>query len=495
MEKKKAFKSSKREYRKYMKRLRKKVVEWVEMLIRSIYLSFVFAPAAVTLPLALLQGIDDVDEEGKHWWWSLLRNCIRRSGPCTIKFSQWACQRADLFPLLMCTQLQDLQINAARHSLIDSLRALKNTRELGGKWENTLSLEKGEDGEPVLLGSGCIAQVFKAKYKEDGVKRDDRKSVAVKVVHPSAARSIKADTNIMLAITRVLEAVVPGSESLSLHESVQEFTSIMLRQLDLRNEAESLRIFRRNFSSSSSQGGSSSGDGVRFPSPLVTGRNVLVETLEPGSTVAELMPVIEGNAGVRQQLTQVLLDTILKMTFEDNYIHADLHSGNIMVSGLDSSSGSNNNNNNSAKSLGISIIDTGLVASLNGQDRRNFIDLFSAVVRNKGEEAGSLMIERNRHPANAAMTEESRRKFAAEIAGVVDEVHSSGLSLGRIGVAALLQKVLVACYKHQVKLESKFVSTVLAIGVVEGLGRRLDPDVDVLKKAAPYIFKATLRSL
>jgi aarF domain-containing kinase len=81
------------------------------------------------------------------------------------------------------------------------------------------------------------------------------------------------------------------------------------------------------------------------------------------------------------------------------------------------------------------------------------------------------------------------------VAALVQEVHSSGLSLGRIGVAALLQKLLVACYRHQVKLESKFVSTILAIGVVEGLGRRLDPDVDVLQKAAPYIVRASLSSL
>jgi aarF domain-containing kinase len=67
-----------------------------------------------------------------------------------------------------------------------------------------------------------------------------------------------------------------------------------------------------------------------------------------------------------------------------------------------------------------------------------------------------------------------------------------GLSLGKIGIGYLLQKVLVLCYTHQVKLEPKFVSVMVALGVVEGLGKRLDPDVDVLKRAAPYVFKAAL---
>lgn len=48
------------------------------------------------------------------------------------------------------------------------------------------------------------------------------------------------------------------------------------------------------------------------------------------------------------------------------------------------------------------------------------------------------------------------------------------------------------CYTHQVKLEPKFVSVMVALGVVEGLGKRLDPEVDVLKRAAPYVFKAAL---
>lgn len=52
--------------------------------------------------------------------------------------------------------------------------------------------------------------------------------------------------------------------------------------------------------------------------------------------------------------------------------------------------------------------------------------------------------------------------------------------------------MLVLCYLYQVKLEPKFVSVMVAMGVVEGLGKRLDPDVDVLLRAAPYVLKATL---
>jgi aarF domain-containing kinase len=67
----------------------------------------------------------------------------------------------------------------------------------------------------------------------------------------------------------------------------------------------------------------------------------------------------------------------------------------------------------------------------------------------------------------------------------------AGLSLGRIGIGALLQRVLALCYIYQVKLEPKFVSVMIALGIVEGLGKRLDPDVDVLIRAAPYVLRAS----
>ena len=484
-----SHKSIRKRQRAFWRRLRRKMKVWVEMLIRSIYLGLIFAPAAITLPFAVIQGLDKEKGGKGDWWWNWLRECVRQSGPCNIKFSQWLSQRPDLFPLLLCDQLRDLQVNASTHSIKHSLRALE--KAFGRKWSETITLARNEHDEPVIIGSGCIAQVFRGRLKKQKKGGgEEEHDVAVKVVHPRAAKSIAADTNIMLALARLIE-LLPGTDSLSLHESVQEFTKLMLSQLDLRNEAKSLKEFRKNFaiSTSAADGNNQYRRRVRFPGPLAVSKSVLVETFEEGETIAEAMKAIESDHQVRSGLAQVLLDAILKMTFEDNYIHADLHSGNIIVRGL------RNGNVGESGGITLSLIDTGLVAALGVVERRDFLDLFRAVVQNQGALAGRLMIERNKHPRNETMPRETRAAFEGEVAALVQEVHSSGLSLGRIGVAALLQKLLVACYRHQVKLESKFVSTILAIGVVEGLGRRLDPDVDVLQKAAPYIVRASLSSL
>ena len=208
----------------------------------------------------------------------------------------------------------------------------------------------------------------------------------------------------------------------------------------------------------------------------MTTENILMESYCPGQTIADILSTLHNEE--KTLLANMGLDAILKMVFSDNYIHADLHGGNIIV-------------HRDGNTYNMAMIDAGLVASLEAIDRRNFIDVFKAVILDRGDTVGQLMIDRNKHK-NPDLTPAQQQEFQQEIGRIVHQVHESGLALGRIGVSNILQSLLVACYKYQVKLESKFVSVLLAIGVVEGLGRRLDPDVDILKKAAPYILKAAV---
>ena len=455
-------------------------MEGVRIVNRSTYLALVFAPPLLTSPLLLFSR----DGETVQWWWSLLRTTICRSGPCNIKFSQWIATRPDLFPLVVCQQLQDLQTNASRCSW----RLTKQTLEtmFGSHWPEMFFLEIDPDsGEPVVVGSGCVAQVLKGRLLQP-VERAGL-PVAIKVIHPTVAVAIQDDLRIMRFAARLLESV-PSLSQLGLLESVEEFALFMNSQLDLRREAAALSRFRANFSpppGSKSQAGTHS---VDFPEPiypLVTPL-ALVETFAEGQLMLDLIGSID--APTRHRLATLGLDAILKMVFQDNFIHADMHMGNLIVlrdGGGGVGGGPVKKPGNSIK---LTMIDAGLVAELEHQDRLNFVDLFKAVVLNDGRRVGRLIIERSKNLGYC----KDPKGFEAELEDVVRTVHSSGLSLGRMGVGALLQRVLVACYRHNVKLESKFVAVVLAIGVVEGLGRRLDPDVDILLRASPYVLKASL---
>jgi len=453
------------------------LTEGVRILQRTGYLACIFAPSVLTSPVLLLS---DEQSPAVKWWWSLLRDCIRWSGPCNIKFSQWIATRPDLFPLVMCQQLQDLQTNAIRHSWKATRATL--TDMFGPDWDGIFSLELDPaSGEPTIVGSGCVAQVLRGRMRAGGAAGGGGggAEVAVKVIHPTVAKSIEDDIRIMRFVTHWLEKL-PRLCHMGLTESVEEFSLFMNSQLDLRREAAALARFRKNFNiqagdgSSDSKGKKGGGVAVTFPEPLyphVT-RLALVETFAEGELILDLLGRID--AQTRHELATSGLDAILKMVFQDNFIHADMHMGNLICQSLDGGG------------LRLTMIDAGLTAELEAQDRVNFIDLFKAVVLNDGRRVGRLIIERSRN-LGACIDPEG---FEKELDEVVRTVHASGLSLGRIGVGALLQRVLVACYRHNVRLESKFVSVVLAIGVVEGLGRRLDPDVDILRKAAPYVLQA-----
>jgi aarF domain-containing kinase len=128
-------------------------------------------------------------------------------------------------------------------------------------------------------------------------------------------------------------------------------------------------------------------------------------------------------------------------------------------------------------------IDAGLVTSLDNENRRNFLDLFQAVAEFDGYKAGKLMVERCKTPEHV-IDEET---FALKIQHLVLSVKSKTFSLAKIKISDILTDVLTAVRQHHVKLEGDFVNTVISILLLEGIGRQLDPNMDLFKSALPIL--------
>lgn len=128
-------------------------------------------------------------------------------------------------------------------------------------------------------------------------------------------------------------------------------------------------------------------------------------------------------------------------------------------------------------------IDAGLVTGLDDENRRNFLDLFRAVAEFDGYKAGKLMVERCRTPEHV-IDEET---FALKIQHLVLSVKSKTFSLAKIKISDILTDVLNAVRTHHVKLEGDFVNTVISILLLEGIGRQLDPNMDLFKSALPIL--------
>jgi aarF domain-containing kinase len=123
-------------------------------------------------------------------------------------------------------------------------------------------------------------------------------------------------------------------------------------------------------------------------------------------------------------------------------------------------------------------IDTGLVTELNHTNRRNFLDLFKAVAEFDGYKAGHLMIERCQQP-DAVIHGEI---FALKMQHLVLGVKSRTFALGNIKIGDVLSEVLGMIRTHHVRLEGDFVNVVISILLLEGIGRSLDPGIDLFKR-------------
>lgn len=434
--------------------------------------------------------------------------------------------------------MSQLHSNAPAHSLSDTKRIICRA------FDNRPFEDIFEEFDEKPLGVGAIAQVYKAKLKHDlaapgdaGLHEEPDKSrsgfrknvdtlikhtphrvpsnyVAIKVLHPGVERLVRRDLLIMGFFASLLNAI-PTIEWLSLPGEVSQFSSMMRLQLDLRIEATNLLLFRRNFASRTT---------AWFPYPYTafTTRQVLVEEYAQGIPLADFM---EFGGGVFQEaIANEGLDAFLRMLLIDNFVHADLHPGNIMVrfyqpskphlpfASTDEQPGPPAEPDVTEQVLSrlrpfrraadkagwaaelaridaagfrpqLVFIDTGLVTELNATNRRNFLDLFKAIAEFDGYRAGHLMCSRSRQPAAVR----DQEVFALKMQHLVLGVKARTLALGHMRIGDILGDVLAMVRHHHVRMEGDFVNVVISILLLEGIGRQLDPHIDLLSSALPIL--------
>ena len=512
------------------------IVEPIATGFRFLHLVFIFVPVLATVPIIWFGArMPDKDNErsGTLWWYGFLVSSMERAGAAFIKLGQWAASRTDIFPTELCMIMSSLHSDAPAHSLKITKATIE--RAFGRKFEDIF-----EEFHEKPLGVGAIAQVYKAKLKPDLADVDDASAepqtlrerafrtvdpilkktpqrvpsnyVAIKVLHPKIERVVRRDLRIMGFFASVVNAI-PTMEWLSFPDEVTQFGEMMRLQLDLRIESANLTIFRRNFRNRTT---------AWFPYPYTqyTTRQVLVEEFATGIPLEHFLQ--NGGGVFQKEIADEGLDAFLHMLLIDNFIHADLHPGNIMVrfykpAKIDVKSNLPKSLQNRAglkvaeiqegedvtekvlerlrpyrhrkddwvKTLSqidkegyrpqLIFIDTGLVTELNETNRTNFLDLFKAIAEFDGYKAGHLMVERCRQPSAVI----DKEVFALRMQHLVLGVKSRTFALGNIKIGDILNEVLSMVRGHHVRLEGDFVNVVLSILLLEGIGRSLDPDLDL----------------
>jgi aarF domain-containing kinase len=137
----------------------------------------------------------------------------------------------------------------------------------------------------------------------------------------------------------------------------------------------------------------------------------------------------------------------------------------------------------------VVFLDAGISFQLEKEDQRNLIDLFRAVVTNNGYEAGKLMVERAKYE-RCSQVEGGVHAFSLGIGDIVSEFHDrrkAGLTLGAVRIGSLLTRVLDLCRYHGVEIDPAMASVIVSTLVLEGLGRALEPKLNLIDFALPFI--------
>lgn len=445
--------------RQFLSSLVCSIWEGITLLVRAVHLAFLFFPATALAPFA-----DKFSIAFRRRWLSLMRRTLEKAGPAFIKWGQWAATRPDLFPSDLCVELAKLHSAAPAHGFAYSKAAIEKAfgRQLS---------EIFESFEENPVASGSIAQIHRATLKH----QHPGKHVAVKVRHPNVGESIKRDFLLINLVAKASD-MVPGLSWLRLDESVRQFAVFMMSQVDLSREAAHLSRFIYNFRRWRH---------VSFPKPLYpfVHPSVLVETFENGESVSRFMEEIEGNARMKKDLAHIGTYAFLKMLLEDNFIHADMHPGNILV---------RLNENKLARRRffrakpHIVFLDVGMTAELTRSDRDNLQQFFKAVATRDGRTAAkcTLQLSKNQScPNPVAFTEELDKTFTFWGTPEGDVFHP----------VECMHELLDTVRRHKVNIDGNICTVMVTILVLEGWQRKLDPGFDIMQTLKTLLLEKDIK--
>ena len=371
-----------------------------------------------------------------------IRGALEELGPLFVKFGQILSTRRDLLPDDIADELARLQ---DRVPPFPGVRA----RQLIEQAYKQPIHEVFADFDETPLASASIAQVHAARLL-------DGSEVVVKVVRPGIKRIIERDVSLLYIVANLAERYWKEGRRLRPVEVVREYEKTIIDELDLMREAGNASQLRRNF----------------LASPLLyipevywphCRRNVMVMERISGIPVGNVDELRSHGVDLKQ-LSERGVEIFFTQVFKHNFFHADMHPGNIFVSP-------------EGQYLAV---DFGIMGALSPEDQRYLAENFLAFFNRDYHRVAELHVESKWVPSGTRIDE-----FEAAIRTVCEPIFERPLS--EISFGNLLLRLFQTARRFNMEIQPQLVLLQKTLLNIEGLGRQLNPDLDLWQTAKPFL--------
>jgi ubiquinone biosynthesis protein len=306
------------------------------------------------------------------------------------------------------------------------------------------------------LATASIGQVHRAVLATP----EGNQQVVVKVQRPNVGVTVQRDLELLHILAAAIERGIPETKIYSPIGLVQQFDRSITAELNFLIEGENGERFIQNFE------GTKEGAHVRFPKAYkqASSKQVLALEFFDGQKIDKA--VASGVSGPR--IAKNAFGAVIKMVFEDGFFHADPHPGNIIIMGKEEPV--------------IGLIDCGMVGRLNPELRDRTIDLMVCASRKDAYGVADTLYAIGRPTKKVDM-----REYRAEVAVLAEKY--LGKPLKEIDLSAMIRDLVQGAMKFGLEIPTDFMLVGKALMTIEGIGKMLDPDLDVFGEAQPYFMR------
>ena len=371
-----------------------------------------------------------------------LRMALESLGPIFVKFGQVISTRRDLLPEDIANELSLLQdqVPPVMYKEIEPILFEAYDEDINNIFRVF---------NPSAEASASVAQVH------FGELIDGRK-VAIKILRPGIQKVINKDIRLLNTAAWLIEKILPDGKRLRPREVVNEFERHLFDELDLLREAANASELGRNFPESNL---------LDIPDVYwdFCRTQVMVMERMAGTPVSKISELKEKGIDLKK-LASSGVEIFFTQVFRDGFFHADMHPGNILV-GSD------------GKYIAL---DFGIMGTLGETDKQYLARNFIAFFRRDYRDVAQAHVDAGWVPADTRVEE-----FESAIRAVCEPIFDRPLK--EISFGKLLLKLFRTARRFNVLIQPQLVLLQKTLLNIEGLGRELDPDLDLWKTAKPFL--------